>query len=89
MRNPAVEHKVAAFSELCCTLAGKAKRRLVLRVTALIYCQIVTYSSDGDNLAEKIDEYPLGVVEYCLGTIGTAKTVRYTEYLGVRYSGVA
>ena len=35
-----------------------------------------------DNLAEKVDKCPLiGVVEYCLCTctIGTVKTVRYTE----------
>ena len=43
-----------------------------------------------DNPAEKIDERPLiGVVEYCLRTIVTTKSVRYTEYRGVRYSGVA
>ena len=42
----------------------------------------------GDNPAEKTDERPLiGVVEYCLRTIGTAKSVRYTEYRSVRYSG--
>ena len=43
-----------------------------------------------DNPAEKIDERPLiGVVEYCLRIIGTAKSVRYTEHRGVCYSGVA
>ena len=38
MHSRAVEHNVAAvFSAiLCCTLAGKAKQRLVLQVTALI-----------------------------------------------------
>ena len=38
MCNRAVEHDVAAFSELflCCTLAGKAKQRLVLQVTGLM-----------------------------------------------------
>ena len=30
--NRAVEHNVAAFSELCCTLAGKARQRLVLQI---------------------------------------------------------
>ena len=43
-----------------------------------------------DNLAEKVDECPLNrVVEYCLHTIGTTKTVRCTEQWGVHYSGVA
>ena len=33
-----------------------------------------------DSLAEKIDECPLNRGrKYCLHTIGTAKTVRYTE----------
>ena len=33
-----------------------------------------------DNLAEMVDECLLiGVVEYCLCTIGAAKTVCYTE----------
>ena len=38
MRNRAVEHNVAALSELSLAvhLAGKAKQRLVLQVTALI-----------------------------------------------------
>ena len=38
MRNRVVERIVAAFSGAfpCCMLAGKAKQRLVLRVTALI-----------------------------------------------------
>ena len=41
MHNQAVEHNMAVFSMvfrafLCCTLAGKAKQRLVLRVTAVI-----------------------------------------------------
>jgi len=32
------------------------------------------------QFTEKVDEYPLtGVVKYCLRTIGTTKTVRYTE----------
>ena len=36
-----------------------------------------------NNLAEKVDECPLiGVVEYCLRTIGTVKTVRYMELAG-------
>ena len=49
MRNRAVECNVAAFLELsfACTLPGKAKQRLVLRVTGLIYCQVANYSSDG------------------------------------------
>ena len=38
LHNLAVEHNVVAFSELflSCKLAGKAKQRLILRVTALI-----------------------------------------------------
>ena len=36
MRNPAVEYNVAAFSELCFMLAGRAKWRLILRLTSLI-----------------------------------------------------
>ena len=41
-----------------------------------------------ENPAEKIDECPLiGVVEYCLRTIGTAKTVCYTEKRDVHYLG--
>ena len=38
MHNQVVEHEVTAFPELslAVTLAGKAKQRLVLRVTALI-----------------------------------------------------
>ena len=36
LRNPAAKDNVAAFSELSCTLAGKDKQRLVVRVTALI-----------------------------------------------------
>ena len=56
-------------------LAGKAKQRLVL--------QIMT----GENLAEKADECPLiRVVKYCLYTIGSAKTVHYTEEQSVHCS---
>ena len=47
-------------------LAGKATQRLVLRVTALMECQVVlaTAAMMVESLAEK--------VEYCLRTIGTA-----------------
>ena len=55
LRNPAVEYNVAAFSELSfAALAGKAKQRLVLRVTTLIQCHVVNYSSDGGQSCRKV-----------------------------------
>ena len=48
MRNRAVEHNMAAFSNFSrCMLVGKAKQRLILQITALIQCQVVNSSSDG------------------------------------------
>ena len=75
LHNQAVEHNVAVFRPfVCCTLAGKAKQRLVLRVTMLILCEHVNSCRIVDNLTEKVDECPLiRVVKYCLHTTGTAK----------------
>ena len=42
---------------LCCTLAGNATQRLVLRVTALV--KLLTTAVMVDNPAEKVDECPL------------------------------
>ena len=63
---------MAVFSAfLCCTMTGKAKQGLVKLLTTAVMV---------DNLAEKVDECPLiGVIEYCLRTIGTTKTVCYTK----------
>ena len=41
---------------LCSILAQKAKQGLVLRVTALIQCQVVNYSSDGGQSCWKVNE---------------------------------
>ena len=40
-------------------LAGRAKQRLVLRVTAQIWCQVVNYSSDGEQFRWKGCKCPL------------------------------
>ena len=60
MRNPAVEYNVAVFCRafLCCTLAWKAKQRLVLRATVLSNVKLLTTAAMVDNLAEKVDECP-------------------------------
>ena len=41
------------------TCAGKAKQRLMLQVTALIYVGLLTTAAMVDNLAEKVDKCPL------------------------------
>ena len=60
-----------AFS--CYTLVGKAKQRLVLRVTVLTYVKLLTPAAMVDNHAEKFNESPLNWGR--LRTIGTTKTV--------------
>ena len=51
MRNRAVDHNVAAFSELSFALCWQG--RLVLRVTALIERQVINYSSNGGQSYRK------------------------------------
>ena len=59
MRNRAVEHNVAAFSELS-LIAVRWQGRLVLRVTTLIYNgKLLTTAVMVDNLAKKVDKCPL------------------------------
>ena len=54
MRNRAVEHNVAAFSEL--SFAVRWQGRLVLQITALM---LLTTAVMVDNLAEKVEKCPL------------------------------
>ena len=77
MPNRAVEHNVAAFSEL--PFAVHWQGRLALQITALTN-ELLTTAMMVDNLAEKVEKCPINqVVKYCLHTIGTTKAVRYTE----------
>ena len=54
MRNRAVDHNVAAFSEL--SFAVPWQGRLVLQITALM---LLTTAVMVDNLAEKVEKCPL------------------------------
>ena len=54
MRNRAVDHNVAAFSEL--SFAVRWQGRLVLQITALM---LLTTAVMVDNLAEKVEKCPL------------------------------
>ena len=60
MCNRAVEHNVAVFSELSLAVRWWGRP---LQITALV-CNVVkllTLAAIVDNLAEKVDECPLGV----------------------------
>ena len=59
MRNRAVEHNVAMFSELSLAVRWRGRP---LRITALVCnVKLLTLAAIVDNLAEKVDECPIGV----------------------------
>ena len=57
MSNKAVEHNMAAFSEL--SFAVHWQGRLVLRITALSNGKLLTTATMVDNLAKKVENCPL------------------------------
>jgi len=85
MHNQAVEHNVAAFSELSFAIHRQRMLECYPEASATSNSnesniKLLTTAAMVDNLAEKVDECPLnGIVKYCSLTVGTVKAVRYTE----------
>ena len=82
MHNRAVEHNVAAFSELSLLYADREcyPEASTTSNSNESNVKLLTTAAMVDNLAEKVDECPLNRdFKYCSRTIGTATAVRYTE----------
>ena len=78
--NLAVEYNVAAFSGLSFAIHWQGGCTEASTMSNSANVKLLTPAAMVENSAEKIDECPLvGVVEYCLRTVGTTKSVCYTE----------
>ena len=76
---------MAAFFEL--SFAVHWQEMLCRVSTTSNRCEVVNNGSDGGQSCQK--SRLIGVVKYCLLTIGTVKAVHHTEYRGGREAGVS